>query len=110
MLQEVTTVIDEYLNSPEWRAKNYGDYLLHEAASQSLDLTIKKIGVDVFKKALSNYRKLLKLALSKCPEEVQLPCSGTGQPQLEISAKSCYKKDLGCAYQCINEVVSTVEL
>ena len=56
----ISTVVEEYFNSLEWRAKNYGDYLLHEAASQSLDRTIEEtIGVDIFEKALLEYRELL---------------------------------------------------
>jgi hypothetical protein len=36
--------VQEFLDSDEWRAMNYGDFLLHEAANQSLDRTIERLG------------------------------------------------------------------
>ena len=32
-------VVREYLESDEWQALNYGDFLLYAAANRSLDLT-----------------------------------------------------------------------
>jgi hypothetical protein len=53
---------------------NYGDYLLHETARQSLDLTIyNAIGYDVFFSALRKYRALQKLERQYCSPRVQFP-------------------------------------
>jgi len=102
--RKLPTEIEEYYNSEEWRARNYGDYLLHEAVSQSLDLTIESIGKTVFEDALTEYRRLSKVALMECASQVYMPCSSTGEPQIELSTESCYTKDLGCAHQCVDEV------
>ena len=32
-----------FFESPKWRARNYGDYLLHAIANANLDLTIRTI-------------------------------------------------------------------
>jgi hypothetical protein len=100
-----TRAIDEYLESDEWRAMNYGDYLLHAAANRSLDLTIERIGRDRFDTALKEYQRLRTKADRVCKDHVQLPCSSYGKSQLMISQKSCYKRDFGCGHSCIDEML-----
>ncbi len=54
----VPEIVEEYLNSKEWYARNYGDYLLYEAANRSLELTISALGRERFQDALQEFRKL----------------------------------------------------
>lgn len=42
--KRVSPAVKAYLESPEWFARNYGDYLLYKAANQSLDATIENLG------------------------------------------------------------------
>jgi hypothetical protein len=76
------------LESDEWRAKNYGDYLLHAAAIKSLGFTIDQvIGRSVFEKALQEYRQWKQEVSKECHYglEVFLPCSPSGEAQVELA-------------------------
>jgi hypothetical protein len=108
----VSGTLKQFLQSAEWRAMNFGDYLLHAAASQSLDLTIKHvIGQRRFEKALARYRYLQELEAEKCAPSVQFPCSDTGEPQMAIARKNCYLfyYDFGCGYPCIDEMIANAD-
>lgn len=97
--------VDEFLHSNEWYAKNYGDYLLHAAANQSLDLTIQALGVDRFQKALAEYRRLKELERRVCAPHAIFPCSAQGENQMNVSKYNCYHDDEGCGYPCIDEML-----
>jgi hypothetical protein len=96
-----------YLDSDEWRARNYGDYLLWQAANASLDLTIDALGRDRFRAALSEYRRLRDLEQRVCAPHVVFPCSDDGRPQTHLSMSSCYLRnyDFGCGYKCIDQML-----
>jgi len=100
----VSPEVKEYLASDDFRAEHYGDLLLHEAASQSLDLTIERLGKETFERALAEYRRLDELQDPLCKDAVVLPCDADGNPQTEASAQSCYAvyHDIGCGYKCID--------
>lgn len=103
-----SAVIDDYVRSDEWRAMNYGDYLLHAAANRSLDLTIQHtIGQDRFRRALKEYRKLKSAVDSACRDKVKMPCSKKGEPQ-PLSVQSCYDRDFGCGYPCADKVLENL--
>lgn len=99
----VSPVVRAYLESPTWLARNYGDYLLYHAANQSLDATIEKLGRVRFHEALTTYQSLLAVAQKTCQSEAVFPCSPEGQFQSEKSAQSCYDRDWGCGYPCLDE-------
>lgn len=90
------------LSSKEWYSQNYGDYLLLEATSQSLDLTIDAIGRERFYKALDAFESMKKLIDKECANRVIFPCDGQIE-QIEESKKDCYLKEFGCGYPCIDE-------
>jgi hypothetical protein len=89
----VSPVVKTYLESPEWFARNYGDYLLCHAANQSLDMTIEKLGKARFDKA--SYRLLLAKAQEMCSSQTVFPCSSEGKYR---GSGDCYWKDWGCGY------------
>lgn len=106
---KISPTVQDFLRSDTWRAMNYGDYLLHEAASQSLDLTIERsIGHERFDVALKRYRRLRLLEQSKCAPTVKFPCSDAGQPQTQIAEQNCYLPyyDFGCGYPCIDQLIA----
>jgi len=90
----------EAISSESWYTKNYGDYLLIEAASQSLDLTIESIGRDRFEEAFQVFQNWKKRAQGQCDDKAIFPCSATGHLQKEKS--NCYQKDRGCGYPCLD--------
>jgi len=117
----------QFLDSDEWRAANYGDFLLEEVAKRKLDLTIElTIGRERFDAAMAEYLRLQQLVKQRCvvvdasslnhgngsgtideSDAVVFPCSSTGEPQLEASSRSCYfpGKDIGCGFRCIDRVL-----
>lgn len=100
----VSDAVQTFFASDQWRAMNYGDYLLHEVAQQSLDLTVQQLGRDRFQVALARYRHLRSLEQEQCASSVAFPCSDDGVPQTEIAARNCYLRfyDFGCGYPCID--------
>jgi hypothetical protein len=109
----VSLAAKEYLESDEWYARNYGDYLLHATANKSLDLTIDRLGRERFEQALAEFRRLKALETKVCAPHVQLPCSEHGIPQVDKAQKNCYHSgrfDFGCGYQCIDEMLTNEEM
>jgi hypothetical protein len=100
----VSPAVSEYISSKEWYAKSYGDYLLLEAASQSLDLTIEAFGQKRFDKALQNFKALKQRAEEQCAAKAVFPCSPEGKTQNKEAKASCYQKDWGCGYPCLDNV------
>jgi hypothetical protein len=103
----VSPKVQLLLESDTWRAQNYGDYLLHAAANQSLDRTVDWIGRDKFQVALDEFRRLRGLEKKVCAPHVNFPCSNGGKPQTHLSKDSCYmsRYDFGCGYKCIDAML-----
>jgi Sulfotransferase family len=99
--------VQAYLGSDEWRASNYGDYLLWMGANASLDRTIETLGRERFDAAMKEYSRLRNLEQRLCAPHVVFPCSDSGVPQTHLSKASCYLRnyDFGCGYRCIDEML-----
>jgi hypothetical protein len=99
----VSPRVKEYLSSDVWNAQNYGDFLLHAAASKSLDRTIEALGRDQVERGLVEYRRLKAMANEKCASKDIFACSadGVGQPH----KATCYKSDHNCGYPCIDDML-----
>jgi hypothetical protein len=101
--------VQAFMNSHEWRAQNYGDFLLHRVAIHCLNRTIHEtIGYEKFQRALQEYRRWQKLEQRYCADAVEFPCSSSGVPQPDIAASQCYvpHHDFGCGYPCIDGLVA----
>ena len=101
----VSPVVAKHLSSEEWYTKNYGDYLLYEAANQSLDLTIDHIGRSRFEDALRKFQELKNHADVTCASKAIFPCDVDGHAQTKKARSSCYRKDWGCGYPCLDELL-----
>jgi len=101
----VSRKVGLYLNSSSWYAQNYGDYLLHEAASLSLDKSIEAWGRPKFDEALARYRKLKERVEEECLEKTVFQCTSEGVAQPEKAESNCYDRDRGCGYPCIDRTV-----
>ena len=104
--------VQDYLQSKEWYARSYGDYLLHEAINQSLDYTIEQlpIGKDRFQQEVLKFEQFLKEAQTACQNKTFYPCNPTtGIPQLHLSESNCYGEDFGCGYECLDEFAALHE-
>ncbi|KAG7372942.1 hypothetical protein IV203_033666 [Nitzschia inconspicua] len=93
-----------YLSSSDWHNRHYGDYLLHAAINASLDRTIDDIGPERFEKALASFRQRMALAQERCQAHAYFPCSSSGENQLKLSEESCYNRDWGCGYPCLDRL------
>ena len=97
--------VKEYVESDQWYAKNYGDYLLYAAANRSLDLTIEGLGRDRFEGALRKYRQAKVLVDERCESKALPPCSANGTNQYALSEQDCYSFDEGCGYPCVDALL-----
>lgn len=101
--------VEEYLSSTTWWAQNYGDYLLHRAASRSLDATINRIGRDLFNDAMKEFESVLEQANNVCQPQTILPCSlDNGADNYMASLQNCYhdnseEESLACGYPCLDQ-------
>jgi hypothetical protein len=102
----VSERVAAYLASDEWYAKQYGDYVLKEAVQQSLDLTIDALGKDRFEQALETFLRLKEQANEECADKAVFPCSKDGVPQPKLAEKSCYFRDWGCGYKCLDNLTA----
>jgi len=100
----LTPNISFYLSSNEWIAKNYGDYVLQEAASQSLDLTIDAIGKEIFGHALQQFISLKIKAGEECSSNAKFPCMRNGTAQIKEAEKDCFVQDEGCGRWCLDQI------
>lgn len=100
----LTPKIQAYFLSREWRARNYGDYLLYAAVQASLNKTIERQwhNQTVFSNARQQYRKLHRDVTDACRNDTIFPCSDRGQDQSHVSKSNCYQLDEGCGYPCID--------
>ncbi len=102
--------VKQYLESDEWQAVNYGDYLLYAAVNRSLDLTIERLGKERFAAALTTYRNAKQKVDERCMFETHFPCTDNGTVQVEFSKRNCYKDDEGCGYPCIDRLAAKLGL
>jgi hypothetical protein len=102
--------------SDKWKRAHAGDALLHATAVHSLDRTIQALGVEQVQQGLEDLKRWQHRVEQACNSnangsnnnETQYPCSATGMPQLELAAASCYMRDFGCGYPCIDRIVDDV--
>jgi hypothetical protein len=96
--------MQQFFGSQWWNERHVGDRLLHEAASRSLDQTIEVMGKPAMEKDLARLRRLRAFVQTRCTNETFPPCSDRGEPQLDSAKASCYTRDLGCGYACIDRI------
>ena len=94
-----------YFASPLWQNVTYWDNVLHAAVNRSLDLTIQALGPDTFARRLAEFRRLRRLVQQECSAQVKFPClsNGTKLPPRETS---CLEGDMGCGFECMDQVVA----
>jgi hypothetical protein len=102
----VSNATRAYLDSDSWLAKNYGDYIMHAAVNQSLDLTIESLGKIRFDRSLADYKKMKNHVLDTCGAKLSLGCTPEGE---RIEGNACYFQDMGCGYKCVDETIKAME-
>jgi hypothetical protein len=103
----LSEAVADHLSSAEWYAKSYGDYLLWEATSQSLDLTIEAMGREKFAAALQKYRDVKRQAQEQCGPTALWPCTQEGTLQKDKAKTNCYSQDWGCGFPCFDALFNS---
>ncbi|GKY99308.1 hypothetical protein MPSEU_000885900 [Mayamaea pseudoterrestris] len=90
----VSSGMQAYLDSDDWKEKSHWDTILYDAANRSLDLTIDKLGRERFYDNVAVYKQAKRLSEERCLHNVTFPCSEGGDytPDEETS---CLWKDSG---------------
>jgi hypothetical protein len=99
----ITRGIEAYFASHTWKQRHAADRLLFAVANQSLDATIQAL--PTFAERYQQYQTWKARIQAQCVDETYFPCSSSGIPQLEESRRSCYERDFGCGYPCIDRVL-----
>lgn len=92
----VSSGMQKYLDSDDWKEKSHWDTAFYRAANRSLDLTIDKIGRKKFYENVALYEEARKLSLERCLHHVTFPCSEGGD-YTPSDKTSCLWKDSGKA-------------
>ena len=70
----------DYLNSEKWTKREMGDFLLYDAVSKSLDMTIEHLGKERVQEELENFKRLIYIG-TKAGREIK-GMKGCGIPDL----------------------------
>ena len=99
------SIRDYVKGSKQWYAQNYGDYLIYQAAAQSLDKTILKIGLDLFSRELKSFRILMQRAEEECSPK--FACSSNGTQQFLEAEYDCIADGkFGCGHRCLDGITA----
>lgn len=77
--------MEEYLNSDKWKTRETGDFLLYDAVSKSLDMTIEYLGKDKVQEEVENFKRLIYIG-TKAGREIK-GIMGCGIPDLHVDSK-----------------------
>lgn len=102
----ISATVQDYLDT-SFQEDNR-DYELYAAANASLDKTIDALGRERVEREVIHHRYLQQMAEKKCLETAKFPCSPEGLYQGELSKESCYDKDWGCGWKCVEEALESL--
>lgn len=98
----ISAGMKEFFASEYWQEYTRVDNLLYQAAVQSLDNTIDALGREKVEAELATFRKVKTYTHDKCNDRTVYRCNAKGE---QIGQNStCYMWDIGCGYDCMNEV------
>lgn len=100
----------DFFDSEEWQARIHFDTLLHKAANRSLDLTIDSIGRHGVEEKVALFRHAQRVATEQCKGRVVLPCEEEGVQKRQDNETDCYRLDIGCGMECLDEVATELDL
>lgn len=105
----VTPEMQTFLESDEWKETIREDLALYEAANQSLDMTIERLGRDTFESNLATYKMALAEGQKRCGDTTVFPCTKDGQ-RVHPSETDCLWTDSGCGATCLDAVAADLKL
>jgi len=72
----LTPKMESYLESPSWKAKEKGDFMLYDAVNKSLDLTIDLLGRERVKQNLKTYNMIINIGTDISIQDVNMTGCG----------------------------------
>lgn len=90
----VSSGMQAFLESDEWKEKSHWDTVFYQAANRSLDLTIDKLGREKFYRNVAMYERARQRSEQVCLHHVTFPCSEGGD-FTPAEWTSCLWKDSG---------------
>jgi Sulfotransferase family len=103
----VSPIMRTFFESDYWNEIIKWDRALYEAANRSLDLTIDRMGRELFNEKLARFRSSNQAARDRCLPQNVFPCTATGEHNKNAS---CLWSDSGCGYKCLDKVANELEL
>jgi len=104
MTEEMTS----FLDGDEWQRRSRWDQMLYQAANASLDLTIERLGENIFLDKLRRFRQAQTIVERRCLNWTVFPCSaGIYHPS---NATDCIWNDSACGMDCIDEIATELGL
>ena len=98
----LTSGMQQFFHSEYWQTYIRLDQLLYDAAIQSLDNTIESLGRQKVQEELVLFRKARAYAQQRCQERTIYRCNSKGE--FVGSNSTCYLWDIGCGYECLDEI------
>ena len=103
----VSPKMRSFFESELWNDTIKWDRLLYQAAGRSLDLTIDRLGRDLFNRNLVKFRSSNQAARDRCLPQNVFPCTSTGEHNKNAS---CLWSDSGCGYKCLDELAEELDI
>jgi hypothetical protein len=102
---DLTQEMKDFISSDAWRQSVEWDQAFYEAANHSLDMTIEQLGREDVERKVQLYRWAQSLVEKRCAAEAKPPCTPQGVKRLPRET-NCLFSDSGCAYKCLDELVT----
>jgi hypothetical protein len=103
----VSTKMSTFFESEYWNKIINWDRLLYKAVNRSLDMTIDRLGRDLFNDNLEKFRSSNLVARDRCLPQNVFPCTATGEQNKNAS---CLWSDSGCGYKCLDELANELDI
>jgi hypothetical protein len=103
----VSPGMQAYFNSTQWKDTIKYDMLLYQAVNRSLDMTIDKLGRDLFNENLAKFKNAQEKAVRRCLPTTIFPCDSGGKRSKETD---CLWNDSGCGAKCLDALATELDL
>jgi hypothetical protein len=98
----VTAPMQHYLEGATWQTLIQYDLALVQAVTQSMELTIDRLGRRDVERQLALYRAALQKARDRCAHQTVFPCMNGSQ--IPLHQTDCMWLDSACGMDCLDGV------
>jgi hypothetical protein len=105
----VSSSMQQFVNSTEWKQYIAPEVALWKAASTSLDWTIDSLGRDQVEQNVHLFETVLSAVSDTCTNSTKFPCTSQGIP-IPANETDCLVVDMGCGLDCIDAVADAFHM